>query len=156
MGIILKMLIMSGFRRLFQKKGILRWCPRTKKPCPSQMMLNALNAGIRRHIIGLFRHGQEMSLKPSFYDAPSASTLGVITAKMIEVIPSGILKVVVKPGRGKNEIISRENGLLIVAIKEPAEHNKANLELVRFLSKETGRQVRIKSGFSSRRKTLVC
>ena len=42
----------------------------------------------------------------------------------------------------------------IIAIKEKAEDNKANIELVRFLSKELGKRVRIKTGLKFKIKIL--
>ena len=44
---------------------------------------------------------------------------------------------------------------LVVEVGAPAKDNKANLELVRFLSKELKMPLRIKSGLTSKNKVLV-
>jgi len=41
-----------------------------------------------------------------------------------------------------------------VDIKAPPEKGKANAEIIRFLGKTLGRQVRIKSGLTSKRKVI--
>ena len=61
----------------------------------------------------------------------------------------------VKPNAGKDEVISCKDGVLLVAIKAPADKGKANARLVKFLSKELGGRVRIKSGLASKEKVLV-
>ncbi len=43
---------------------------------------------------------------------------------------------------------------MTVAIAAPPEDNKANLELVKFLSRKLKKQVRIASGFGSKTKIL--
>jgi uncharacterized protein len=63
-------------------------------------------------------------------------------------------RVHVKPSARKNEILERGEGCLTVAIAAPPDKNKANKELIRFLSKEFGRKVRIKSGLKSREKVV--
>jgi uncharacterized protein (TIGR00251 family) len=60
--------------------------------------------------------------------------------------------VVVKANSDKNLIVCFD-GVLRVNIKAPAYRNKANIELVRFLSRQL-RPCRIVSGFSSRRKLM--
>lgn len=68
--------------------------------------------------------------------------------------PAGAFWIKVIPNAGKNEI-SYKDGKYKARIAAPAEKNKANKELVRFLSKWLGRKVMIKSGLTSREK-LVC
>ncbi|MEK6949975.1 MAG: DUF167 domain-containing protein [Nanoarchaeota archaeon] len=67
-----------------------------------------------------------------------------------------IFKVIVKPNSKKNEFIGFDEGkqAYIISIKEKAEDNKANIELIRFLSKILGRKARIKSGLKSREKII--
>ena len=65
-----------------------------------------------------------------------------------------MVKVIVKPNSKKSEILSCEDSVYKVAVKAPAEDNKANIELVRFLSKKLGKRVSIKSGFKSKKKIL--
>lgn len=71
-------------------------------------------------------------------------------------IKDRIFKVIVKPNSRKNEILGydEEKQAYIVNIKKRAEDNKANIELIRFLSKYLGRKARIKSGFKSREKII--
>ncbi len=65
-------------------------------------------------------------------------------------------KVLIKPNSKKNEIMGFDlsKKAYIIHIKEPAEDNKANKELIRFLSKELGEKVAIKSGLRSKEKIL--
>ena len=62
----------------------------------------------------------------------------------------------VKPNSRKTEILSVGPGEKIVhlAVAAPPEDNKANVEIVRFLSKELKQKVRIKSGLTSKRKVV--
>ncbi|MBN2453919.1 YggU family protein [Candidatus Woesearchaeota archaeon] len=64
--------------------------------------------------------------------------------------------VIVKPNSSRNEIVGydKERRAYKVSIAAPADGGKANKELVKFLSKELKRKVRIKSGFTSRKKLL--
>ncbi|MBN1274666.1 YggU family protein [Candidatus Woesearchaeota archaeon] len=61
----------------------------------------------------------------------------------------------VRPGARKDRIVSFEGDVLSVEVAAPADKGKANRALVKFLSKELGCQVRVKSGFSGREKLLV-
>ena len=72
-------------------------------------------------------------------------------------IKEWIFKVIVKPNSRKNEILGydEEKQAYIIGIKEKAEDNKANIELIKFLSKMLGRKARIKSGLKSREKIIV-
>lgn len=71
-------------------------------------------------------------------------------------IRDSTFRIIAKPNSRKNEVIgyNKEKGAYIITIKEKAEDNKVNIELIRFLSKELGKRVRIKSGFSSRIKII--
>lgn len=51
--------------------------------------------------------------------------------------------------------ISLENGVYKVRIAAPPDKNKANKELIRFLSKHFGCSVRIRSGLAARKKVIV-
>ncbi len=66
------------------------------------------------------------------------------------------LKVLVKPGANKNEIleIDKKNKIVKVSIKEAAKNNKANIELLKFISKLLKKKVKIKRGLNSKEKTL--
>jgi len=63
------------------------------------------------------------------------------------------IRVSVKPNSKRNEILSQDGDKMKVAIAAPPDKNKANLELIKFLSKKMGR-VKIISGFTSREKIL--
>ncbi|MCD4666753.1 DUF167 domain-containing protein [archaeon] len=63
------------------------------------------------------------------------------------------LEVKVKPNCSKNEIILKNNQY-VVSIKAKPEYNKANIELIKFISKLTGKQIRIIKGLKSRIKVL--
>lgn len=71
-------------------------------------------------------------------------------------IREGTFKAIIKPNANKNEIkgYDEEKKAYIINIKERAEDNKANMGLVKFLSKCLGRKIRIKSGFKSRTKII--
>jgi uncharacterized protein (TIGR00251 family) len=73
-----------------------------------------------------------------------------------EHIKNSRLKVIVKPGSISTGIIGfdTEKNALKVSVKSPADKNKANIELLRFLTKETGLKARIKSGQTSREKII--
>lgn len=66
----------------------------------------------------------------------------------------GVITVFVKPNARKSEIISSEGSTYRVAVAAPAEKGKANVELVKFLSKHTGKDVRIISGLTSKKKIV--
>ncbi len=74
-----------------------------------------------------------------------------------DYVENELLKVHVKPNSKKTEIIGYdfEKKILKVAISEPADKNKANLEVVKFFSKLLKKQVKIKSGLKSKEKTLI-
>ena len=65
-------------------------------------------------------------------------------------------KVIIKPNSPKNEITGYDENKKAykINIKEKAEENKANKELIRFLSKELGKRIKIKSGLKSREKII--
>lgn len=62
--------------------------------------------------------------------------------------------VLVKPSAKKDEILSSEEGMYHISLKAPPEDNKANIALVKFLSKHLKKQVRIVSGFTSKKKII--
>lgn len=71
-------------------------------------------------------------------------------------IKEKIFKVVIKPDSSSNEIVGfdKDKKAYLIKIKAKPENNKANLELMRFLSKILGKRVKIKSGFKSREKLI--
>jgi len=64
-----------------------------------------------------------------------------------------IIKVKVKPNSSEQSI-EKIGGDYLVKLKSSPEDGKANLELIKFLSKYFGSEVRIKSGFTSRHKVV--
>lgn len=64
------------------------------------------------------------------------------------------IKVKVKPNSSKTEIVGITNNIYTIAVKAPARDNKANLELIKFISKKSGKKARIISGVNARIKLL--
>ena len=62
----------------------------------------------------------------------------------------------VKPNSSKNEIVDfdKENKILTVRIAAPPEKDKANKELIKFLSKKFKKRVKIVKGLKSRKKII--
>ena len=71
-------------------------------------------------------------------------------------IKERVFKAIIKPNSPKNEIMGFDNDKKAykINIKAKAEDDKANKELIRFLSKLTGKKARIKSGLRSREKLV--
>ncbi|NTV23903.1 MAG: YggU family protein [Nanoarchaeota archaeon] len=66
------------------------------------------------------------------------------------------MNIIVRPNAEKNAIgkYDEARDAIRVNIKAPPEDNKANIEVIRLFSKETGKKVKIVSGFTSKRKCL--
>ena len=75
---------------------------------------------------------------------------------MIEYIKNNRLKVKVRVNSYENKILDydKERDMLNVSIKAPAVKNKANLELIKFLSKLTKKRVNIIRGLNSKTKVV--
>lgn len=74
---------------------------------------------------------------------------------MIEsFIKNNRLKIKVRPNSPKTEITGHENHVIRVNVAAPADKDKANRELIKFLSKLLKKKVRIASGLKSREKVL--
>ena len=75
---------------------------------------------------------------------------------MIDFPSFGRFKVLAKPNCAISKIVSfnKEKGAWCVEISAPSKDNKANIELIKFLSKKFGKRVRFVSGLSSREKVL--
>ena len=69
-------------------------------------------------------------------------------------IENNYLSVLVKPNSRKTEIIKIKDNVVKIAIAAPAEDNKANIELIKFVSKMLKRKVTIISGLKSKNKLL--
>ncbi len=63
------------------------------------------------------------------------------------------IKVKVKPNSGRQEVLRKDKEYLVY-LKSSPENNKANIELIKVLRRYFGREVKIKSGFTSRKKVL--
>ena len=64
--------------------------------------------------------------------------------------------VIAKPNSKKSEILGYDSARKAykVAIAAPAQGGKANIELIKFLSKELKKKVVIKSGFTGKKKII--
>ncbi len=71
-------------------------------------------------------------------------------------IKQGIIKVILKPNSTKNRIIKfdSERNAYRIEIKAPAKDNKANIELIKFLSKSLKKNVKIIKGFKGKEKLI--
>lgn len=65
-----------------------------------------------------------------------------------------ILEVKVKPNSSKQELISLGEGKYELYIKSPPENNKANLELIKVMSKHFKKEIKILRGKTSRSKII--
>ena len=65
-------------------------------------------------------------------------------------------KIIVKPNSAKNEIVEFDKGRQAyrVNIKEKAEDNKANIEIIKFFSKLSKKKVKIIKGLRSKEKII--
>jgi uncharacterized protein (TIGR00251 family) len=57
------------------------------------------------------------------------------------------------PNAGRDEVSEKE-GILIVRVKAPAKDNRANVAVVKLLRKHFGSEVKIVSGFASKKKLV--
>lgn len=73
-----------------------------------------------------------------------------------DYVKNNRLNVVVKTNSKKTEILGFDESrqAVKIAISAPAEENKANIELIKFVSKQLKRKVEIKSGLRSKNKQL--
>ena len=68
-----------------------------------------------------------------------------------------IIKIKVKPNSGKKEVQKISDDEYIVSLKERAENNKANIELIKLLSKElkvSSNNIKIIKGLKSKNKII--
>jgi uncharacterized protein (TIGR00251 family) len=64
-----------------------------------------------------------------------------------------LINIRVKPNSSEQSV-EKSGEFYLVKLKSPAQEGKANLELVKLLSKYFGKEVKIKSGFNSRNKII--
>jgi len=65
-----------------------------------------------------------------------------------------IINVIVKTNASETKIISETESEIKLAVAAPAEQNKANIELIKFLSKKFGKNVKILRGLTSKKKLV--
>jgi len=65
------------------------------------------------------------------------------------------LRVRAKPKSRKTQLSKVEDDTVFIDIAAPPEDNKANLELLKFLKRQTGRPCKIKSGATSKDKIVI-
>jgi len=65
-----------------------------------------------------------------------------------------IISVKVKPNAPKTQILS-EGAVLEIAVAAPAENNRANIELIKFLEKKFKKKARVIRGLTGKNK-IVC
>ncbi len=72
-------------------------------------------------------------------------------------IKNNSLKIIVKPSSHANKIVKfdDERDALKVEIKAPPEKGKANIEVIKFFSKLTGKKAKIAKGMKSKEKTIA-
>lgn len=76
---------------------------------------------------------------------------------MTESFPSsGSFKIIVKPNSSKNKVLGfdKDRQAYRVEIKAKPEANKANVEIIKFFSKLTKKDVKIVKGLRSKEKIL--
>lgn len=64
-----------------------------------------------------------------------------------------VLEIQVKTNSEKTEIMFQDEKI-IMKVKAPPEDNKANHEIIKYLKKQTGKQPKIISGTTSRKKLI--
>jgi uncharacterized protein (TIGR00251 family) len=64
------------------------------------------------------------------------------------------LIVKVKPNSPETKIISQSDSEIILAVAAPAEQNKANIELIKFLGKHLNGDIKILRGLTSKTKLI--
>ncbi len=65
------------------------------------------------------------------------------------------ISILAKTSQRKNFLeFDEERGLYIVSVKSPPENNKANMEIIKLVSKRFGKQARIISGKTSKKKLI--
>ena len=65
-----------------------------------------------------------------------------------------IITVKVKPNASKTRVISQSPEELVLAVSEPAEDNKPNIEVIKFLSKHFKANIEIVRGLKSKTKIV--
>ncbi len=66
-----------------------------------------------------------------------------------------LIKVKVKPNAPETKIISENSSELVIAVHAPADDNKANIELIKFLKKHFRADVNIIRGLKRKSKLIA-
>jgi len=74
---------------------------------------------------------------------------------IMTIVKNNRLVVRVKPNARKSAVLIIKDGILHLAIAAPPEDGKANAEVERFLTRLLKRKATIKSGFTSKGKTVL-
>lgn len=71
-------------------------------------------------------------------------------------VVDGLLRVRVKPNASETTLLGydEQRHAILIAVAAAPEDNKANLALLKFLKKQLGKPVRLKSGATSRDKII--
>lgn len=64
------------------------------------------------------------------------------------------IKLKVKTNQRETKILSQKDDEIILAVKSPPEKNKANLEIIRFFSRELKTKIKIIAGLKSKNKVI--
>ena len=64
------------------------------------------------------------------------------------------LKIKVKTKQKETKIISETDSEIILAVKSPPENNKANLDIIKFFSKQFKIKIKIIKGLKSKNKII--
>jgi len=64
------------------------------------------------------------------------------------------IKLKVKTNAKETKILSQNDDEIILAVKSPPEKNKANLEIIKFFSRELKMKIRIIHGLKSKNKVI--
>jgi len=74
---------------------------------------------------------------------------------MVENLPLGKLKVLVKPNSKSDEVLGWEGDVLKIRVSAPAVDNKANIAVLKLLKKFSKKRISFISGLKSREKLLL-
>jgi len=64
------------------------------------------------------------------------------------------INIIVKANMPKTRITGEKDDVFRLEVKAPAENNKANIEIIKFFSRLTKKDVKIVKGLTSKKKTL--
>jgi uncharacterized protein (TIGR00251 family) len=74
--------------------------------------------------------------------------------ELTDIVSNNRITIIVKPNAKKTEIIEYREGIVKIAVAAPADKDKANKELLHFVSRLLRKHVRFVSGLKSKKKVL--